>query len=155
MNRRFFDDRKTRWSMVKPQVNSPILVKCPQCDHKAIVLHDNTIAICSCLFCGFSKKKKIEIRAYEWYDSNPTDGVFGYDLWLHTRCIGNDLWAYSESHLNFLERYINAILRGRRQDMYGWSNSSVASRLPLWIKKSKNRAKLLKCIKALKSKLHE
>jgi len=155
MHRRFNDDRRTKWSMVAAKEDSPLLVVCPQCQKKAIVLHRNSIAIASCIFCGFSKKKSMDTRIYDWYDANPKDGVFGYHLWLYVDCLGNSLWAYSEEHLYFLEKYVGAVLRQRRQDEYGWANASLSSRLPLWIKRSKNRAKLLKCLKALRGKLDE
>ena len=155
MSKRFYDNKQTKWSMVAAKEDNPLLVVCPNCKNKAIILHKKNIAVCSCLSCGFSKKKCIELREYDWSDTNPKDGIFEYDLWLHIDCLSYSLWAYNEEYLGFLEKYVGAILRERRQDECGWANASLSSRLPLWLKKSKNRAKLLKCLKVLRGKLYE
>jgi len=87
------------------------------------------------------------------FKENPTDGYFGFDLWLKTSCVGHSLWAFNIKHLEFLESYVSAKLREREEgEKFGWHNSSLASRLPKWIKSSKNREALLKALNELKSK---
>lgn len=58
----------------------------------------------------------------------------GLDLWLQTPCAGHVLWVYDAVHLDFLERYVSAGLRGQAP-----GNASLASRLPRWIEDATNR----------------
>jgi len=61
------------------------------------------------------------------------------------------LWFYNEEHLNYIERFVRAVLRERKPHIdYGWNNSSMISRLPKWLKKAGNREEILKCIEKLK-----
>jgi hypothetical protein len=72
-----------------------------------------------------------------------------YQLWLRVNCCGHVLWAYNKQHLDFLEGYVTASLRERQPNI----NQSLASRLPYWIKSTKNREQLIKGIQKLKDKL--
>jgi len=75
------------------------------------------------------------------------------ELWLSIECCGNRLWALNEDHLVWLEDFVAASLRERRRDpAHGWSNSSLASRLPRWITAAENRDMILKAIEKLKTK---
>jgi hypothetical protein len=71
-------------------------------------------------------------------------------LWLQTDCCGHTLWSYNDKHLSFIEAYVSAELRERSADEYGWSNRSLASRLPQWIKSGKHRDQILKAISKMK-----
>ena len=87
------------------------------------------------------------------------DGYFGLPLWLQTPCCGKILWAYNREHLDFLESYVKAGLResfplkvyeiGRVM----WRNKSLASRLPTWMKRAKNRDEVLRGIERLRRKI--
>ena len=66
--------------------------------------------------------------------NSPAPEFAGLELWLQTPFAGHVLWAYDEVHLDFLERYVAAGVREQ-----GPGNSSLASRLPGWIKAAKNR----------------
>lgn len=94
-----------------------------------------------------------KIRSFGWNEDIPADGYFGFDLWLQVYCCGQSLYAFTTRHLDLLETYIKADLRERRQNEDGWRNASVASRLPQWMKSSKNRSKLIKAISKLREKL--
>jgi hypothetical protein len=84
--------------------------------------------------------------AVDWY--------FHLPLWLQTACCGETLWAYNADHLKYLETFVGAVLRERSPDeKSGWSNQSLTSRLPGWIKAGKNRPDILKCIERLKGLL--
>jgi hypothetical protein len=61
------------------------------------------------------------------------------------------LWAYNAEHLNFLRRYVSAELRERLV----MRNTSLASRLPKWIKSAKNRDAALKGLDRLDALLLE
>jgi hypothetical protein len=66
---------------------------------------------------------------------------------LQTPCCGEALWAYYDD-------FVRARLRERQRDpKYGWSNRSVASRLPQWMKAGKNREVVLKGLGRLRAQL--
>ncbi len=84
------------------------------------------------------------------------DDYFGLSLWLQTPCCGDLLWAYSEQHLSLLEDFVRARLRERAShERSGWSNTSVISRLPAWIKAAKHRDEVLKGLSRLRVRLAE
>ena len=151
---RFKEDRESRWSISSPTREDPILIVCPKCDEKASVIPFTEREVkATCFKCGFSETKSTNERTYHWYKDNPTDGVFEYELWLTSQCIGYPLWAFHLKHLIYLEDYISADLRERsRNDKWGWNNSSLTSRLPKWMKSANNRDALLKAIAQLKKK---
>ncbi|MFC7613831.1 hypothetical protein ACFQV2_09915 [Actinokineospora soli] len=73
----------------------------------------------------------------------------GLELWLQIPFRGHVLWAYHEEHLDFLERYVAAAVRERQPNR----NSSVASRLPAWIKSAKNRDDILRALARMRATL--
>jgi hypothetical protein len=81
------------------------------------------------------------------------DPHFTLPLWLQAPCCGETLWAYNVGHLDFLASYVGATLRERKPDQYGWSNRSLASRLPAWIKARKHRDEVLRVIARLRDRL--
>jgi hypothetical protein len=84
------------------------------------------------------------------------DDYFGLPLWLQIPCCGEVLWAYNERHLSLLEGFVAARLRERsRDERYGWSNRSLPSRLPPWIKSGKNREHVLKGLSRLRARLQD
>jgi len=151
---RHIDNRESRWGISQPTTEDPTLIVCPKCNSKAVVLPAaDGVVKASCITCGFTNSKTDDNRAFYWHDENPTDGYFGYDLWLQIICLGNSLWAFNNRHLDILESYISADLRQRENDeKWGWQNSSLTSRLPKWIKSSKNRGELLKSLSKLREK---
>lgn len=153
---RFEDERDQRFSISEPISNDPTLVVCPKCSGMAKILMSekqpesgSTVKLI-CGSCGFNKKIETKSRSFDWHSEDPTDGFFGYALWLKTPCCGHSLWAFNMRHLDLLEAYVSAELRERKRDAYGYTNSSVASRLPKWIKSAKNRDKLLSAIVKLR-----
>lgn len=69
-----------------------------------------------------------------------------YPLWLQGR-IGNDVfWAYNHEHLDHLEAYIGAGLRGRQALTF----TTMVEKLPTFIKLAKNREALLALIARLR-----
>jgi hypothetical protein len=75
------------------------------------------------------------------------------------RCVGHDLWARNGEHLAFLEQFVSARLRERpavdTTKAYFSRNRHLSSRLPGWMKESKNRQAVLKGLAQLRSKLLE
>ncbi|MGL5944074.1 MAG: hypothetical protein ACRC2S_27650 [Waterburya sp.] len=152
---RFFDNREHRFSITLPKDYDPILVVCPKCYSKALILPDTEEQVkCVCTKCSFNQKKSNHTVSFAWNEENPTDGYFGFDLWLQINCCGHSLYAFNKKHLDLLNSYIKADLRERKPSQGGWwCNSSVAAKLPKWIKSYKNRQQLIKTIQKLKEKL--
>lgn len=146
------------------------LVVCPKCSQRAHVLNRGAKAqpqiSLTCVDCGHSQSWKchrpgvIYSASLEHYEAGTVcigaavDWYFHLPLWLQIPCCGETLWAYNAEHLQFLESYVGATLRGRARDQEtGWSNQSLASRLPSWMKQAQHRALILRCLAKLKEKL--
>jgi len=151
---RHVDKRETRWSISEPTTEDPTLIVCPKCACKGLVIpskNERLKTVCSS--CGFSTEQSEENHGFYWHDENPTDGYFGYNLWLQTNCAGHLLWAFNLRHLDILESFVSAKLRQRVKDeKWGWQNSSLTSRLPNWIKDKKNRDAVIKSLRILREK---
>jgi len=153
---RFEDTREDRFSISTPTVEDPTLVLCPKCNEMAKILLSQSqpelgyAVKVICNACGYTKEKETTERSFDWYGDDPTDSFFGFSLWLKTACCGHSLWAFNIRHLDLLQNYVSAELRERKQDEYGCKNSSITSRLPAWIKSSKNRKKLSTALLKLK-----
>ncbi|MGL5804736.1 MAG: hypothetical protein ACRC11_04735 [Xenococcaceae cyanobacterium] len=129
------------------EFRNKFLVRCPRCNSCAtivpanpeyLVLFANVKAKFSCVSCGASK--------YDYY--------MRYHLWLQASCWDRILWAYNLEHLDFIERFVSAKLREQRHhELYGWSNSSLFSRLPKWMQSKKNREEILKTIEKMRKTL--
>ncbi|TGE06578.1 hypothetical protein EU556_17250 [Hymenobacter fodinae] len=142
------------------------LVKCPNCDSKGVVatsFKDTWQASFICITCSshrlWSGNSSSFVTAHSNYDqydgilSGPAvDCFFRYPLWYQAEYKGNVLYAYNLVHLNWLRLYLEAKLRERVQTLNGWSNQSLQSRIPQWMLIAKNRAAIIKKIKALERK---
>ncbi len=138
------------------------IVRCPQCGGRAQVvpLAGDTLAVAVprrlvCPHCGLTKD-----RAAQTYPPREQDAWYDQlELWLQTPCCGETLWAYNKEHLDFLEQYVAATLRerthpdGTTRSQTPARNSTLASRLPAWIKSAKNREAVLKGIGKLRQML--
>ena len=83
----------------------------------------------------------------------PKLGEFELELWLQVPCCGEILWAYNLEHVNFLEKFISAEIRERRQNpQFGWSNRSLQSRLPKWMLAGGKRDTVRKGLAALRER---
>ena len=153
--RRFQESKEDRLSISTPTKDDPTLVYCPKCRSKAIVTLHNNEARLSCPSCSYNQAKLAEQRTFYWGAENPTDSYFGVDLWLQTDCAGESLWAFNKRHLEYLEDFVSAKHRQRNPRSDTWMNSSLASRLPKWLKAAKNRGQILKAIAVLKVKYDE
>jgi hypothetical protein len=152
--RRFSDERDTLYDFM-----DEILVVCPECAACARTFRKDARSrdwfaprrlVCGA--CGHTREwAGREIRR-RWRGA-PRDDYFALPLWLQARCAGETLWAYNREHLALLESFVAAQHRERARDAkHGWSNASVASRLPKWIKLAKHRAAILRAIGKLKVK---
>lgn len=153
---RFRDTQETHYSFIDEH-----LVVCPQCSACACVVRidpqqDSVFAPrrLSCHKCGYTK----DWQEREVSFGSGCDSYFGLPLWLQAPVGNRLLWAYNLRHLRLIEEFVQATLRERRaHNSAGWHNKSIISRLPDWIKTSKNRRDILKTIESLyeKVKLHQ
>jgi hypothetical protein len=154
-----------RFEDTRDQVDSfmdETLVVCPQCSGRAISRRRHGESPAGwfvprrlvCDSCSFVKDWASNGIERGWYRAH--DDYFDLPLWLQTPCCGGTLWAYNERHLEFLEAFVGARLRERVRDgEHGWSNKSLASRLPSWMKAAKNRDEVRKGLGRLRSRLQE
>jgi hypothetical protein len=123
-----------------------ILVRCPHCSVQARLLSctDKVGELAGyrfvCASCCHTNHWPSKVNPYWMPAGGPFLTGFELELWLQTPCCGSILWAYNELHVAFLEKYVAATLRERRNHKWGWSrNSSLESRLPRWMQVAKNR----------------
>lgn len=140
---RFRDSGETVYDFL---FSHTVLVECPKCSACAFVTKSSEAypyfrAICK--KCGLLPSSSILSWGSGYF--------FGYQLWLRVNCCGHELWAYNKQHLDFLEGYISSALRERIPNI----NQSIASRLPSWIKSSKNREQLIKAVRKIRGKLND
>ena len=153
---RHSDDHALLSVLSQPTRDDPTLVVCPRCRAKAFVVpasedEEGTAVRVVCHACGFSKTADGRARAFAGDADNPTEGYFGLDLWLQTRCAGHSLWAFNRRHLDVLDAYVSAGLRERARDAHGWRNAALASRLPRWMTAAPNRDAVLEAIRRLRA----
>lgn len=135
MSSRHQDPRVSVWQLGATEAD-PWLVECPRCSRRAV----RKAARVVCTACG--------------YDRTTADRT--ERLWLVTPCCGEELFAVHETHLAHLESFVGATLRERRRDPeHGWSNQSLDSRLPRWMKDGSNREAVLRGLARLRKRLGE
>jgi hypothetical protein len=155
MNLRFKDDQK-HWY----QFANYFIVECPRCHGEAIIAPKINWTSEEFL----SAKRRLVCKKCSYFDETlPESGVtmhidkdwfFELPLYLQAPCCGNKLVAYNLEHLEYINDFVQGNLREREKDeKWGWSNQSIASRLPKWLKSSKNRIKIINVINRLKSKV--
>jgi hypothetical protein len=105
----------------------------------------------TCCGCGLERRWAKHEIARHWRSHPVRDDYFELPLWLQAPCCSEVLWAYNHRHLGMIERMVRAPLRERSRDAeYGWSNRSLASRLPRWVKLAKHRAEVLRAIERIR-----
>jgi hypothetical protein len=130
-------------------------VVCPRCSGHAIVAAQDSEARRSlegsrrltCPGCAYSAVWPSRERGSVW--GLPVDPFFRQPLWLRTRWRAHVLWALNRRHLQLLEDFVGADLRERGP---GAGNSTMISRLPLWMKSAKHRQQVLVAIGRLQRK---
>jgi len=147
-NERFQDEGDLVYEFLEDE----ILVRCPQCGRRArlVVWGEGDPELMSprrlaCHFCGFTRDH--HDKALSIYRDG-RDPCFGNPLWLRSETPKGIVWAYNMRHLTLLHSYIQAQVRERHR-MVTWSNRSIYSRLPRWMKSSKNRELVLRHLEKL------
>ncbi|NMO95331.1 hypothetical protein [Paenibacillus lemnae] len=143
MNSRFNDTGESIYSFFE---NYDKLIECPDCQ-RCIILKQNNFIIC-CNNCGYLNDIKSMGNVVASWGKN--EGIcYNHKLWLRIPCCGEELWAFNKEHLEYLEGYITSKIRSRKPNI----NQSVASRLPTWMKESKNKLQISRAIEQLKKRL--
>jgi hypothetical protein len=123
------------------------LLECPEC--MGCILLKKDYLIVNCNKCGHQKNLRSNgLVNSMWGRREGT--AYGYKLYLRTSACGHELWAFNKEHLDYLEGYINSINRQRKPNI----NQSVASRMPEWMKISRNRVQIINALKKLRMKLN-
>lgn len=158
---RFVDTRESVYGMMEE-----VLVVCPRCQSCARISPRKTpermppsrarfpARRVVCTACAFTRGWSGGGLALEG-DADPMrDGYFDLLLWLQAPCCGHTLWAYNARHLDLIDAYVRADLREQHKDpKWGWSNQSLANRLPEWMIVAKHREAVLKAVAKLKARL--
>ncbi len=131
-----------------------LLVRCPRCARAArLTYQEEPRYRLACAHCGHTRDwKRQENGGFLMPGPGPRLAGFELELWLQVPCCGSVLWGYNPAHVAELEALVGARLRERqRHPERGWANSSLASRLPKWVKSAKNRPEVLRALAALRS----
>lgn len=143
------------------------LVRCPACEARALVkpweTEKGSQVRFVCTACGRVDVWPTENSNVLLYTSDrrqfeagwvcmgaPYDWYFHIPVWLKAPCCGETLCAYNLAHLLFIEDFVRATQRHNPPGEHGWSNRSLRSRLPGWMKAADNRERILKCVERLK-----
>lgn len=99
----------------------------------------------SCNFCLRENKfdDSVYILRKVSYSKVGFDPYYSYSLFLNIAVRQGQICAYNPTHLGILKSFIQAGLRERKLPNY---NRSYFSRLPAWVKSSRNRKEILKAI---------
>jgi hypothetical protein len=81
-----------------------------------------------------------------------TDPYFGTPLWLQVETRHGWLWAYDLEHLDLISRFVQARLRERAPWYDTGRKMTLVARLPVWIKRAKNRDDVLRAVGRLRER---
>jgi hypothetical protein len=157
---RFRDPRSTEYDFI-----GSILVRCPSCMKVAHVVPRSegaegerptwfTPRRLICRSCGLSRVSNGSCVTFSRGTVHPaTDPYFGVPLWLQLETRHGWLWAYNLEHLDLLWRFVQASLRERASWYDTGQKMTLVARLPLWIKRAKNRDEMLRAITRIRASL--
>jgi hypothetical protein len=139
-----------------------VLVRCPRCDRRATVQNIEAAGTAEdrphgtyrlqCESCGHRSDTAPTWFVFGNLRGHTVDPFFRAPLLLQLDTRLGTVFAYNEQHLDWLVRFVSAELR-ERTHLEGHATSSMASRLPRWIKLAKNRDDLLRAFEKLRAKL--
>ncbi|MBQ1089947.1 hypothetical protein [Streptomyces sp. B93] len=150
---RFRDPRRTAYDFL-----DPVLVRCPRCARMARVEPQPgaepkptrwphfTPRRLVCLSCGLARGREANWVALNRDSADARDPYFRLPLWLQTRTRHGHLWAYNLEHLDLIRRFAAASLRERAPWYDVGVRMTLVARLPVWIKRGRNRAEVLRAV---------
>jgi len=143
------------------------LVACPRCGRQAVV-RPSAGAVpprLTCTSCGVAREWHSEAKGVlvshasrTWPEGqfaigDGADPYFHLPLWLRADCGGNLLWAFNPRHLRAIRDYVAAADRSLPPGPAGGPvNTTLASRLPRWMKLARNRALVLHTIEQIEAR---
>jgi hypothetical protein len=132
----------------------PILVECPSCggcaDARAIDENPWGARRVTCRRCH--GVKTIAPRGNVFWSPIVETLLPGFQLWLRGQTRHGTLYAYNHDHLDYIADYVSATLRKVDFSTASFRNGSVTSRLPAWVKSTKNRGEVIKTIEKMRRK---
>lgn len=145
------------------QFTSRVLVVCPKCGGRALVVPLPGLTSpkyfsellfqprrLSCAGCGAVADRTAEQRGAGLVGAvvgGTEDPFFRRPLWLQTHCAGRILWAYDEEHVDALAAYVGARLRERHAS----PTMGMFARLPAWMKSARHRDQVLAGLSTLRT----
>jgi hypothetical protein len=120
-----------------------VLVVCPRCSSRAVVLAVDEGRRLSCASCGLSRGTSGTTSRW----GAAVDPWFGAPLWLQAPFRGHTVWAFNLGHLKVLRDFVAAGLRERTPAQ--GAPMSILEKLPDWMTSAKNRDDLLPVLDAL------
>ncbi|WP_030691123.1 hypothetical protein [Streptomyces globisporus] len=154
LSERFRDPRSTQYDFI-----SSIMVRCPGCAKAARVIpapEEDSAPGGPVLFrprrlvcrgCGLSRVWSGRAVTFSHGTAHPaTDPYFGMPLWLQVETRHGWLWAYDLEHLDLIRRFVQASLRERAPWYDTGQKMTLVARLPVWIKRAKNRDEILRAV---------
>ena len=156
-SQRFRDDGRSHFSYL-----DEILVTCPKCAAAGHVVpsgvsraHSKIPAFAPRRFQCSACHHRVESHGgIVTFGTDGRDPYLRLPLRLQARTRHGVLYAYGRAHLDWIEAFVAAPLRERRVE-HGSANRSITSRLPLWVKASKNREEVLRALGRLRRRLAE
>jgi len=141
-----FNDQNKRIT----EFQTDVLVVCPSCRQKAraSVDYEKEKARLLCSSCGYNKETTTNsaFLGIKGLWKAAAHQYFSAELWLQQPFKNEVFWAYNKEHLAYLESYIGATLRERKDR----SHFTLLEKLPKFYHEAKNRTALLKLIEKLK-----
>ncbi|MFI0977334.1 hypothetical protein ACH4SP_09930 [Streptomyces sp. NPDC021093] len=160
---RFRDPRATPYDFIRL-----IVVRCPGCAKAAHVvpvpgapepggrvLFQARRLVCR--GCGLSRtwESRQNVGLTRGTARPATDPYFGLPLWLQVETRHGWLWAYNLEHLDLIHRFVGASLRERAPWYDIGAATTLVARLPVWIKRAKNREEVLRAVGRIHTSLIE
>ncbi|MFE7168382.1 hypothetical protein [Streptomyces sp. NPDC057616] len=107
-----------------------------------------------CRGCGLSQVWSGRSVTFSRGTCHPaTDPYFGRPLWLQVETRHGWLWAYNLEHLGLIRRFVQASLRERAPWYDTGQKMTLVARLPVWIKRAKNRDEVLRAVSRIQASL--
>ena len=140
-------------------------MQCPRCRLAARVLpvpaaettaHRSFLQLrrMSCISCGATRQHDGRQLIFSSGVRGPAaDPYFGLPLWIQVRTRHGWLWAYNREHLMLIRSYVEADLRERANWYDTRQKMTLVARLPVWIKRGRNRQELMRAIDRLRVSL--
>jgi hypothetical protein len=154
---RFRDPRSTTVAFI-----GHIMVRCPKCSEAAHVIpapgppaigrpglfHPRRLVCPGCGLTRDSDRRRVVFATSTLQQA--TDPYFDLPLWFQAHTRHGWLWAYNADHLMLIRNYVAAPLRERAAWYDTGQRMSVVARLPLWIKRGRNREDVLRAVDRLR-----